>query len=529
MSPTPRFLDWRLCLVFTHRWLGIVGCILFATWFASGIVMMYARMPTMAPEEQLTRAPDLDLNRIRVSPAEAAEIAGGGGGFEVGMLNDRPVYRFAGFGGQTVVFADTGDIFDGLNVRDATEVARRYAPGRDGPIRYDRYVTEPDQWTLQAGGTMPMHRVALDDDADTYLYVSEVTGDVELRTTRRDRFWAYLGPVTHWVYFTPFRKTGAPWGRFIIWSSLIGCVMSLSGLLWGLLRFAPVRRFRLPGGAARSPYDGLMKWHHYAGLLFGLVTLTWVYSGLLSMEPFNWFQRSGTTQIDRDASTGGPLRVDLLTLGSMRAAAAAFGPSFTPKTLGVMQFQGTPYWVANRPLPAEDADRWMSPSLLPRAARPRSDRLYVSAVSPEGGPFARFDRGAMLDIAAAAVPGVPMEEAVWLDDYDGYYYDARGSRSLPVLRVRYADPEQTWLYLDPARGGIVQNIERVGRLRRWLYQGFHSLDFPAIYFRRPLWDVVVIGLSLGGFALSVTTMLPAWRRLRRHTASAWRFLFNAPS
>jgi hypothetical protein len=171
----------------------------------------------------------------------------------------------------------------------------------------------------------------------------------------------------------------------------------------------------------------------------------------------------------------------------------------------------------------------MSPSLLPRAARPRSDRLYVSAVSPEGGPFARFDRGAMLDIAAAAVPGVPMEEAVWLDDYDGYYYDARGSRSLPVLRVRYADPEQTWLYLDPARGGIVQNIERVGRLRRWLYQGFHSLDFPAIYFRRPLWDVVVIGLSLGGFALSVTTMLPAWRRLRRHTASAWRFLFNAPS
>lgn len=521
--------DWRLVLVFTHRWLGIVGCVLFATWFASGIVMMYARMPTIAAEEQLARAATLDLSGIRISPAEAAEIAGGRGNFEVGMLNNRPVYRFAGFGGQTTIFADTGDIFDGLNFRDATEVARRYAPGHDGPIRYDRYVTEPDQWTLQADRSMPMHRLALDDEADTYLYVSEVTGDVELRTTRRDRFWAYLGPVTHWVYFTPFRRTGAPWGQFIIWSSLIGCAMCISGLLWGLVRFSPARRFRLPGGAARSPYDGLMKWHHYAGLLFGLVTLTWTYSGLLSMQPFGWFERSGTTRVERDAATGGPLRAELLTLDSMRAAAAAFEHAFTPKTLGVMQFQGTPYWVAERPLQPEEAALWVSSSLRPRAARPRSERLYVSSVRPEEGPFARFDRDTMMDIAVAAVPGVPMEDAVWLDDYDGYYYDAQGARSLPVLRVRYTDADRTWLYLDPARGDIVQQSEQTGRLNRWLYQGFHSLDFPALYFKRPLWDVVVIGLSLGGLALSVTTMLPAWRRLRRHARTIGRFLFSAPN
>ena len=37
----------------------------------------------------------------------------------------------------------------------------------------------------------------------------------------------------------------------------------------------------------------MMKWHHYAGLLFGVITLTWTYSGLLSMGPFNWFQPDG--------------------------------------------------------------------------------------------------------------------------------------------------------------------------------------------------------------------------------------------
>jgi hypothetical protein len=31
-----------------------------------------------------------------------------------------------------------------------------------------------------------------------------------------------------------------------------------------------------------------------------------------------------------------------------------------------------------------------------------------------------------------------------------------------------------------------------------------------------LWDIVVIVLSIGGAVLSATTMVPAWRRLKRH-------------
>ena len=43
-------------LVYTHRWLGIAGCLLFIGWFISGVVMMYARMPGLASEERLGRA-----------------------------------------------------------------------------------------------------------------------------------------------------------------------------------------------------------------------------------------------------------------------------------------------------------------------------------------------------------------------------------------------------------------------------------------------------------------------------------------
>jgi hypothetical protein len=109
-----------------------------------------------------------------------------------------------------------------------------------------------------------------------------------------------------------------------------------------------------------------------------------------------------------------------------------------------------------------------------------------------------------------------MRDAAWLSEYDAYYYSQKGTRPLPVLRVRYDDPQQTWLYLDPGRGAIASRMERSSRWNRWLYHGFHSLDFPFMYYKRPLWDIVMIVLSIGGIAMSVTSGLPAWRRLVRH-------------
>jgi hypothetical protein len=129
----------------------------------------------------------------------------------------------------------------------------------------------------------------------------------------------------------------------------------------------------------------------------------------------------------------------------------------------------------------------------------------------------------MWKIAEEAMPGVSMEDATWLTEYDSYYYNQDGLRSLPVLRVRYADERRTWLYLDPQHGTMSKMDER-SRLNRWLYHGFHSLDFPFLYYRRPLWDIVVILFSLGGIALTVTTLMPVYRRLMRHGRRFGKFI-----
>ena len=119
------------------------------------------------------------------------------------------------------------------------------------------------------------------------------------------------------------------------------------------------------------------------------------------------------------------------------------------------------------------------------------------------------------------MPGVLVTDIARLTDYDSYYYDRNRELPLPVLRISYGNPQRTSLYVDQARGVILRKEERLTRLNRWLYHGLHSLDFPFLYYRRPLWDVVVITLSLGGLLLTLAAVVPAWRRLRRHARHLW--------
>ena len=148
---------------------------------------------------------------------------------------------------------------------------------------------------------MPLHRIAVDDAAGTRLYVTESGGEVVLKTTASGRFWGWTGAVLHWLYFTPLRRNAALWNEVIVWSSIAGTVMCIVGIAWGLWRLAPLRGYRLRDHRQWSPYAGWMRWHHYAGLIFGIVTTTWIFSGLLSMDPWDWHPSTAPTRDQRVA------------------------------------------------------------------------------------------------------------------------------------------------------------------------------------------------------------------------------------
>ncbi len=58
-------------LILLHRWLGVAFCLLFAMWFASGIVMHFAPFPVFAEADRFAGLAPIDPASVRYGPAEA--------------------------------------------------------------------------------------------------------------------------------------------------------------------------------------------------------------------------------------------------------------------------------------------------------------------------------------------------------------------------------------------------------------------------------------------------------------------------
>jgi hypothetical protein len=120
----------------------------------------------------------------------------------------------------------------------------------------------------------------------------------------------------------------------------------------------------------------------------------------------------------------------------------------------------------------------------------------------------------------AALPGERVVERTLLTEYDNYYYSRGRQTPLPVLRVKYADPAETWIYVDPEMSGVLGSVPKLARVERWLYNGLHSLDFSFWYSRRPLWDIGMIVLLAGGLSTSAIGAFLGARRIVRASRRA---------
>ena len=193
-------------------------------------------------------------------------------------FDGRPAYFFRIGRSEAIVYADTGeqqDVFPPeLNLRTAAAWT-----GQPASAAKVEEVTEPDQWTLEGGlrNLLPLWKYSWPNGDQ--VYVSENTGEVVQFTTRSSRLFAELGPIPHWLYYTPLRKNGPLWSKVVIWLSGIATVAALMGLIVGLMMYSPSRRISIP-------YKGQKRLHHILGLFFGIVACTWAFSGMLSMEPF---------------------------------------------------------------------------------------------------------------------------------------------------------------------------------------------------------------------------------------------------
>jgi hypothetical protein len=534
-----KLLDWRKLLIYSHRWLGIVVGVVFVAWCVSGIILMYAGVPHLTAGERLMRLPALDLSTIRLTPAEAAAgLPADAQGrsarptrLRISMDGNRPVYRFNTgrvFGRWTVIYGDTGERVRPLDRDAALRWLHAWLPGRHS-FRYDAYLTTPDLYThLPALQTFfPLHRIALDDAAGTEYYVSEQAGEAVVKTTRRTRMLGLFGYITHTFFF--FRQQ-TWWGKLLQWVSWTGLLMALSGFVIGIWRYGLTPRFRHKGVPSRSPYVGWMWWHHYAGLVFGVFTLTWMFSGIASTDVIPGIHETfySRQQIALGARSvqgeGAPLDLRPLTIAALQQAAATASRTYPAREFEVLSFDGAPYLASYRAPTPQTLPEWSSRSGMDFITpTPDAELVMISPAQPDR-VVARLDDETVMRVARKSLPGAAIRDAVWLTEYDDYYYKTvssfdlglpRMAKPLPVLRVRYDDPNDTWIYLTAAPGQMYKS-ERQDRANRWGYYGLHGLDFAAIYRHRPLWDVVAVLLLIGVTMSSLTSLMPALRRLARH-------------
>ena len=487
----------RRSMILIHRYLGIALCVPIVMWFVSGIGMMYAGgMPRLTPETRLERLPPLDLARVRLSPSQAAErgnMTPHPGRLVLTTIMDRPAYRFDR-GSFSVVFADTGDLMNDVGAAEAMTIASRFMHLPEETLHHVGVLTAPDQWTIGQADQMPLHKITVDDAASTQLYVSEPLGEVSVHTTRGSRALAWVAAIPHWLFFVQLRSHGDLWRQSVLWMSGLGAISALIGLVLAVIQFSPSSPFRISRLGASIPYAGWMRWHYITGAVFGVFTVTWLFSGMMSLEPFEWASGGGGSGRGvRTAIAGGPLDVALFP----RVDAAAWEealPGRPPKEMEFVRIQGDPYYIA----------RGVEAKPLLVAANPLRIRREPFSIE------------SLMDRVKQGSSGVPIVESQVLPEYDSYYYARGQDAPLPALRVKFGDPDRTWLYIDPGTSRILEQLSWRGRLNRWLVFGLHTFDFSFWYYNRPLWDIGMIALSIGGGVSSAIGLFIGFRRLKRN-------------
>jgi hypothetical protein len=502
----------RKSVILAHRYLGIALSLLFIVWFASGITMMYAGgMPRLTPDERLERLAPVDLRGVRLTPAEAAARADVDGNATVLLtVMDRPAYRVSG----TTVFADTGDVLEEVDATTAATIASRFMNLPASQLHFVGTLDEVDQWTIGQSRQLPLHKFQVDDAARTELYVSAWLGEVTMVTTRKTRTLAWLGTIPHWFYFSALRSNQPLWYQVVVWTSGLGVVLALLGLILGVTQY----RWSRPRPSTGIPYSGWMRWHYITGVIFGVFTLTWVFSGLLSMEPFGWATQPGL-RIPRDAFTGGD--ADLTRFAAMDPAKWEQLMDGRPiKEVEFLRIHDEPFYAVRTARVLTEPwrpERLHQPYNV--SGRLQGNRIFVHAdtLTVREEPFSTES---IVSRLSQAVPDVPIVESELLQEYDSYYYSRGRQTPLPIVRVKFADLDKTWVYVDPEVSQVVARIHRLDRVERWIYNGLHSLDFSFWYNRRPLWDIGVLTLMLGGLASSTIGFFLGIRRLRRGVRAA---------
>ncbi len=462
-----------------HRMLGTVLSILFLMWFLSGMVMMYHSYPSLSNEARIAHAEQIESCDTLVHSQPTPPLSA----LSLQQVAGRPVFTMTDSLGETLVDALTGQPVSRFSSAELQHIANRW----QSPHVYANQATlidtlnAIDVWLI---GVMPfkeypIYHYDLNDTVGSELYLSSRTGRPLQLTDTKSRFWAWVGAIPHWIYITKLRATGRqPWTNTVLWISGFGIAMTLSGLIIGLRSVCLAHR-RIVRKKGISPYaKPLLRWHHLAGLCFGLFVLTWIFSGFMSLADapqLIWPTHEKHSARDVYADS---LQLNRFTLDINHVLATDDVRRVEWLQMGTHCFYHV--WTATDEYLVNATDSFPRRTTL-------TSRLCESII---GG------------------------KAEIIDHYDNYYISQKRQLPLPVCRVKVDDADQSTYYINPKTGDCrYYNSNR--RAGKWMYTGLHALNIPFFVEHPTLRKSILWALLLGGTAVSVTGLLLSIRYVRR--------------
>jgi hypothetical protein len=501
--------SWKRLDYLVHRWIGMPLGAMVLVWFLSGIVLMYYPWPALTESQERALLKPFDPPASLVGFAAAQRAAADRLSEQHGAGSAQPATLVAGrlmrwgnglayqlWGEQNghyvslaLVDARRGAVLSPVSPAMAVAAARRIV-GTAGDVTRIDLLQRGDHYMMNRGYAyeFPAYRVRFNDPHATAVYVGLRGGTPFGVVTSLTRFTTWFGTVPHWLYFQwLLQDHEGLWIAVNVFLPAVGVLLAITGIVLGCSQLFPRRR---RGEWRPSPYRGVSKWHHLAGVLFGFAVLTWAFSGVLQMIGGSNQARPGQAF----GARGGPVDwpgVRLTEAEALGRLRLALGAQALPVAIELYQFGGRPGFDLHL---ADGREFWVDAE----NGSVRGDLSRQQAVEAGRRIMGDTSRVSTVDRIAS---------------YDTYYYARPGREMhLPAWRIGFSDGEHSALYLDAINGTPVGFVDRSARRSRWLRDAIHSFDYPALNNRRPLWDLTILPFLLAG---SVSALTGVWLLLRR--------------
>lgn len=441
--------------------------------------MLFVSYPSLTDEERFSYLQPLNRSLVKVSPQTSWQAVVNKTSktehpknIQLAMQQGRPVYYFLTDKWQAV-WADSAQsvvVDRKLAVRNALAFQPAARANKASLIALD-------QWSFSGrlNPHRPLYKVSLDNDTKSEIYISSRTGQVVLETSQDERFWNWLGSITHWIYFTELRANREVWRQVILWPAGAAIALSAIGIWIGISRMRLASRY---SRNRHTPYRGLMRIHHIAGYVLGLILFTWLFSGWLSMTPMNWLSDRSLTNEELHSWQGKPVSLHDYRL-----------PDHFPNGAKLLE------WV---PFSGEVG---VISHVLNNTQR----------IDPVSGKILPAHTLQQLQVAAGHLQIAPLVSMEWLSERGDAYYTPDDT-NLPIARASFAGDSNVSYYINAVTGEIVSSQDTRSRSYRWLFTALHTWNFPGIepqFWRR----LLIILLSVAGLTISLTGLYYGFKRL----------------